>query len=133
MRGLDDILAVIDARRREFFVLRAHPLGPDDVAVVSGPEIAARADLHAGPETAIVTPNPDLCPELDGAVDTARAAGALGARMTGGGFGGSAIALVPAGLVGRVERAVEEAYAEHGWDPPRFIPAVAAEAGRRVR
>ena len=65
MRGLDDILAVIDARRREFFVLRAHPLGPDDV---SGPEIAARADLHAGPETAIVTPNPDLCPELDGAV-----------------------------------------------------------------
>lgn len=68
MRGLDDILAVIDARRREFFVLRAHPLGSDDVAVVSGPEIAARADLHAGPETAIVTPNPDLCPELDGAV-----------------------------------------------------------------
>lgn len=73
------------------------------------------------------------CPELDTAVDTARAAGALGARMTGGGFGGSAIALVPAGLVGRVERAVEEAYAEHGWGPPRFIPAVAAEAGRRVR
>ena len=73
------------------------------------------------------------CPELDTAVDTARAAGALGARMTGGGFGGSAIALVPAGLVGRVERAVEEAYAEHGWDPPRFIPAVASEAGRRVR
>ena len=32
-----------------------------------------------------------------------------------------------------VQRAVEEAYAEHGWDPPRFIPAVAAEAGRRVR
>ena len=68
MRGLDDILAVIDARRRELFVLRARRLGSDDVAVVSGPEIAARADLHAGPETAIVTPNPDLCPELDGAV-----------------------------------------------------------------
>ena len=68
MRGLDDILAVIDARRRELFVLRARPLGPDDVAVVSGPEIAARADLPARPETAIVTPNPNLCPELEGAM-----------------------------------------------------------------
>ena len=35
------------------------------------------------------------CPELDLAVETARAAGAVGARMTGGGFGGSAIALAP--------------------------------------
>ena len=35
------------------------------------------------------------CPELDLAVDTARANGAIGARMTGGGFGGSAIALTP--------------------------------------
>ena len=68
MRGLNDILAVIDARRRELFVLRARPLGHDDVAVVSGPEIAARADLPARPETAIVTPNPNLCPELEGAM-----------------------------------------------------------------
>lgn len=68
MRGLDDILAVIDARRRELFALRARRLGPDDVAVVSGPEIAARADLPARPKTAIVTPNPNLCPELEGAM-----------------------------------------------------------------
>ena len=34
------------------------------------------------------------CRELDLAVESARAAGALGARMTGGGFGGSAVALV---------------------------------------
>ena len=68
MRGLNDILAVIDARRREFFILRARRLGTDDVAVVSDPEIAARADLPARPETAIVTPDPSLCPELDGAL-----------------------------------------------------------------
>lgn len=73
------------------------------------------------------------CPELDVAVEAARAAGALGARMTGGGFGGSAIALVPAGARERVEQAVEDAYAEHGWRAPRFIPAVAARAGRRIR
>lgn len=72
------------------------------------------------------------CPELDVAVEAARGSGALGARMTGGGFGGSAIALVPIELVAQVEQAVEQAYAERGWQPPRFIPAVAAKAGRRV-
>ncbi len=36
------------------------------------------------------------CAELDVAVDTALETGAIGARMTGGGFGGSAIALIPA-------------------------------------
>ena len=44
------------------------------------------------------------CPELDLAVDTALAHGALGARMTGGGFGGSAIALIPVGGRGRRAR-----------------------------
>ena len=44
-------------------------------------------------------------PTVDLAVETARAAGALGARMTGGGFGGCIIALVPAGLrPGRAEQ-----------------------------
>ena len=46
------------------------------------------------------------CPELNLAVDTALAAGALGARMTGGGFGGSAIALVPADREEQVRNAV---------------------------
>jgi hypothetical protein len=46
-------------------------------------------------------------PELDLAVDTARAAGAIGARMTGGGFGGAAIALIdqPRGIRHRGRRA----------------------------
>ncbi len=50
------------------------------------------------------------CPELDAAVEAARAAGALGARMTGGGFGGSAIALVRADEVDAVARAVVAAF-----------------------
>lgn len=44
-------------------------------------------------------------PELDCVVDTARAAGALGARMTGGGFGGSVLILVEQGATGAVIRA----------------------------
>ena len=71
------------------------------------------------------------CPELDVAVEAARAAGAHGARMTGGGFGGSAIALVDADAVHDVARAVTEAYRREGFNPPAFLDAVpAAPAGR---
>ena len=71
------------------------------------------------------------CEELDVAVEAARAAGAHGARMTGGGFGGSAIALVDAHAVEGVARAVAAAYAERGWEPPHFIRSLpGAPAGR---
>ena len=71
------------------------------------------------------------CAELDVAVDAALAAGALGARMIGGGFGGSAIALTSTALLDDVRRAVTAAYAEHAFTPPRLFVAVpAAGAGR---
>lgn len=70
--------------------------------------------------------------ELDLAVETACRAGALGARMTGGGFGGSAVALVPDGLVGDVERAVDGAFSDRGWNRPAFAPAVAGPPAGRV-
>ena len=71
------------------------------------------------------------CEELDVAVEAARAAGAHGARMTGGGFGGSAIALVDAHAVENVARAVAASYAERGWEPPHFIRSLpGAPAGR---
>ena len=71
------------------------------------------------------------CEELDVAVEAARAAGAHGARMTGGGFGGSAIALVDAHAVEGVARVVAAAYARRGWEPPHFIRALpGASAGR---
>ncbi|NUP74219.1 MAG: galactokinase [Sinomonas sp.] len=54
------------------------------------------------------------CPELDTAVEASRAAGAIGARMTGGGFGGSAIALVPLERESEVREAVAAAFARLG-------------------
>ncbi|WP_367130791.1 galactokinase [Saccharothrix sp. HUAS TT1] len=70
-------------------------------------------------------------PELDVAVDAAKAAGALGARMVGGGFGGSAIALVPVERHDEVVRRVLAAFAERGWTTPRTFTAVpSAGAGR---
>lgn len=61
------------------------------------------------------------CEELDVACASARAAGALGARMVGGGFGGSAIALVATDRIDAVRTAVAAAFAEHGWDDPAFF------------
>ncbi|HEY2642830.1 MAG TPA: galactokinase [Galbitalea sp.] len=57
-------------------------------------------------------------PELDLAVETAQANGAIGARMTGGGFGGAAIALVTRDEVSRVQVALDGAFSEHGLAVP---------------
>jgi galactokinase len=71
------------------------------------------------------------CPELDVAVDAAVAGGAVGARMTGGGFGGSALALTPIDGVDRVTEAVTKAFAEAGFGPPAvFAVSIAGGAQR---
>jgi galactokinase len=71
------------------------------------------------------------CAELDLACAAARAAGALGARMTGGGFGGSAIALVETSRAREVAAAVTQAFAGRGFTPPAFLRATPSEpAGR---
>ncbi len=71
-------------------------------------------------------------PELDLAVYTARVAGALGARMTGGGFGGSAIALVPAAVADEVAQAVHSSFGAAGMHEPAFLLARPAASGHRV-
>lgn len=71
------------------------------------------------------------CPELDLVVDTALASGALGARMTGGGFGGSAIVLAEAADVDTITKAVEEAFAAGGFKAPRTFEAVPSAGARR--
>ncbi|MDO5034247.1 MAG: galactokinase [Actinomycetaceae bacterium] len=63
-------------------------------------------------------------PELDIAVEEALANGAVGARMTGGGFGGSAIALVPKEKSARVMEAIAARYEREGFNEPHFLHAV---------
>jgi galactokinase len=67
-------------------------------------------------------------PELDAAVDAAVAAGALGARLTGGGFGGCALALCPAESAATMVAAVEAAAREGGHPRPGVWPAEASSA-----
>ncbi|MFC8432168.1 galactokinase [Streptomyces sp. NPDC057253] len=72
------------------------------------------------------------CPELDLVVDTALASGALGARMTGGGFGGSAIVLAEATDAEAITKAVEAAFAAAEFTAPRVFEAVPSAGARRL-
>lgn len=72
------------------------------------------------------------CAELDVAVESALEAGALGARMTGGGFGGSAIALVPQAKAGPVRELVEQRYDALGWKTPEVFAVRAADGVHRT-
>ena len=67
------------------------------------------------------------CPELDTAVEAALAAGALGSRMVGGGFGGSAIALIQASKTTETIKAVEKAFASKGFKAPRFFTSLPSQ------
>jgi len=72
------------------------------------------------------------CAELDLVVEAANTAGALGARMTGGGFGGSAIVLVRAADAEVVGKAVNDAFAVAGHRAPRIFEAVPGAGAGRV-
>lgn len=70
------------------------------------------------------------CPELDLAVETANSLGALGARMVGGGFGGSAIALIHDEDAGRISQAIERSFAEKGFAAPRFFDSLPSDGAK---
>lgn len=70
-------------------------------------------------------------PELDLAVETAVGAGAIGARMTGGGFGGAAIALVKLDDLSRVQVAVDNAFGEHAFGQPDTFVVTASDGAAR--
>ena len=67
------------------------------------------------------------CPELDLAVHTSLAAGALGARMVGGGFGGSAIALIQASDLKKTRTAITDAFISKGFKKPRFFTSLPSQ------
>jgi galactokinase len=71
-------------------------------------------------------------PELDVAVEAALSAGALGARMTGGGFGGCVIALVASHRAESCATAVREAFCGYDFAEPEHYRARPSDAARRL-
>ncbi len=72
------------------------------------------------------------CPELDLAVEVAVDHGALGARMTGGGFGGCAIALAPLDSIGALAAAMGRSFAAHGFARPSVFAVAPADGAIRL-
>ena len=118
------VVTEIDRTRRLVALLR-------DSRPLAGPKLEEVGALMNASHDSLRDDYECSCPELDAAVEAARKAGAHGARMTGGGFGGSAIALVDADSADAVARAVTRAYAEAGFTAPAFLNAIpSAPAGR---
>jgi galactokinase len=72
------------------------------------------------------------CAELDTAVDAALAAGALGSRMVGGGFGGSAIALIQASKTTETIKAIEKAFSNKRFKAPRFFTSLPSQGAELI-
>jgi len=106
------VLATVEALRAG----RIEDVGP----LLSASHVSMRDDFE------ITVPRVDLL------AASAEDAGALGARMTGGGFGGCVLALIPADRESAVRSAVLEAYAAAGFGEPGFFAATPSEGARRI-
>jgi len=72
-------------------------------------------------------------PQADATVEAAAAGGALGARMTGGGFGGSVIALTAVAHAEQVRAGICDRFARQGWPEPGFLDALPSAGAMRLR
>ena len=99
----------------------AHPIGEDE-RVLSGIDMLRNGNLKGFGRLMFESHDSsrnyfeNSCPELDTIVDAAQATpGVLGARLSGGGFGGSVVVLVDKEQVASVETTLRNAYAHrHG-------------------
>lgn len=129
-RGVQALAAVtepVDARRARH-VLTENERVLDFVAALSELDFPAAGRLFTASHASMRDDFEITTEHLDVIVDSAVAAGALGARMTGGGFGGCVIALVPAQLTLKVGDAVRAAVTDAGYAEPE-VSRVYAAAG----
>jgi galactokinase len=120
---------------------RARHVVTDDARVLSVVALLRSASGAAYPEIGALLTQAHLSlrddfeiswPEADVAVDAALDAGAFGARMIGGGFGGSVLALVPEGATDAVRAAVAGAFAARSWTEPGFLETAPSASARRL-
>jgi galactokinase len=115
-------------RRRARHVITDNQRAGEVAALLRAGEVAAVGPVLTRSHASLRDDFEVSWPEADVAVDTAVAAGALGARMMGGGFGGSVIAIGPAGRTAEIVATVTAAFRHRGWAAPDVVPA-APEAG----
>lgn len=127
-----DLLTDAELRRRARHVVSENRRVLEAVALLRRGALREVGPLLTQSHTSLRDDFEVSWPEADLAVDAATTAGALGARMMGGGFGGSVLALVPDDRLDSVEAAVATAYGERNWPAAVVSVAVPSDGARRL-
>ena len=120
-------------RRRVRHVVTENARVLEAVAILRAGRIADLAPLLDASHESMRDDFEITVPQVDLAVDVARASGALGARMTGGGFGGCIIALVEAGDSDRIGDEIAGKFGAAGYGPPTHFAAVPSAGAQRLQ
>ena len=132
---LDSALARIEddrVRKRARHVITENQRVVDTVAALGAADWPAVGELLIAAHGSIRDDFEASCTELDIAVEMFLESGALGARMTGGGFGGAAIALVPHRHAETARQTIRTVFADNGFTPPHIFNVVPSAGARRV-
>ncbi|GAA2549201.1 galactokinase [Winogradskya consettensis] len=132
---LDAALAKIDdevTRRRVRHIVTENQRVLDTVALLRAGQVREIGPLLTASHVSMRDDFEITVAQVDIAVEAALAAGAYGARMTGGGFGGCVLALVDAGRADETTAAVLRAYEDKGFTAPTIWPATAAQGARKL-
>jgi len=138
LRDVTDLDAALAAlpdpvtRRRVRHVVTENARVRDTVALLRAGRVREIGPLLTASHASMRDDFEITVPEVDLAVSAARAAGALGARMTGGGFGGCVLALVERDSAERVAGAVAAAYASAGYAAPTWFTAEPGPGATRL-
>lgn len=145
VRALRDVtMEQLASRKSEFtdteFIRARHGVSEMDrvqeaVKALENEDFTKFGEMMSASHTSLRDDYTVSCPELNLSVETAQSLGALGARMIGGGFGGSAIALIKASETEKMIAAIGCAFAEKNYRAPRFftsLPSAGAEIIERV-
>ncbi|MDR7280676.1 galactokinase [Catenuloplanes atrovinosus] len=133
--GLDDALARLDdevLRRRTRHIVTEDDRVLRTVELLRAGDVRGIGPLMTASHASMRDDFEITVEQVDVAVAAALEAGAYGARMTGGGFGGCVLALVETSAADEVRGAVEKAYAARSFTPPTTFTATAAPGAHRL-
>jgi len=134
-RGVAALAAVadpVDARRARH-ILTDNQRVRDVAAALEEYDFVAIGQLFNASQASMRDDFEITTEHIDLIADTAVQAGALGARMTGGGFGGCVVALAPVAKAADIAAAIRKAVADAGYHPPTITHTRASRGAELLR
>ena len=131
--GAVDRLADPVLRRRARHVITENARVLEAVALLRAGQPAGCGPLLSASHASLRDDFEVSWPQADAGVEAAAAGGALGARMTGGGFGGAFIALTAVGQAEQVRASIRGRFTLQGWAEPGFLDALPSAGAQRLR